>query len=173
MIRTTLKFPLKSIKLKSPSFSAQQMALIAQEGHKSVIERVTSGLGADDAPMKPLTTRAYALRGPRGNFIRKGPPYQEWKAKHGLSPIRDLVGPGEGGHMLENLSVRYADERSAKIALTSNKARIKALANEKRSPWLWWSEKDQGRVLNYARKVFGANVEIIQETFRRAFRRAA
>jgi hypothetical protein len=173
MVKTTIKFTARPIKLKSAAFSAQQMALLGTEGLNSVRERVMAGKGADDAPMPKLSGKAYPVRNKNGTYVRKGPPYADWKSKHGLNPIRDLVGPGIGGHMLDNLSVRYADASSAKIALTSRSARIKALANEKRAAWLWWSQNDQKRILGRAQQVFGEAVSIVQKQIRNAIGRAA
>ena len=36
----------------------------------------------------------------RARFARKT--YGDWKAAHGLQPIRDLYGAGKGGHMLDD-----------------------------------------------------------------------
>jgi hypothetical protein len=173
MIRTTIKFTARPIQIKSPSFTAQQMALLGTEGLNSVRERVMAGVGADDAKMPPLSSKAYPIRNERGKFVRKGPPYQEWKEKHGLNPFRDLVGPGVGGHMLDNLSVRYADANKTKIALTSRAARVKALANERRAAWLWWSIKDQERIVARAVQVFDTNVENVTKAIKRALGKAA
>ncbi len=172
MIKTTLKVGFKPIKIKGVTFTAQQNALIAQFGLKDFVDERTRGIGPDVSQMPRLSGKAYLIMGKRGVFVRKGPPYEMWKAKHGLEPIRDLVGVGQGGHMMENLSVRYADDNGAKIAFTSRMARIKAQANEKRVPFMWWSSANQERIAAYAAKVFDAAVKVFAEKFRQ-MRKAA
>jgi hypothetical protein len=166
VFKTTIKSQLRPIRIKGPSFSAQQMALLGTEGLRSVKERVTRGIGADDSQMPALSNHWITVLRPHKMKLM---PYQWWKSQHGLEPIRNLTGDGsQGGHMLDNLSVRSASATQTKIALTSTKARIKALANEQRSPWLWWSENDQKRILARAAQVFDAEVVLLQRNFRAA-----
>jgi len=103
--------------------------------------RVARGIGSDDAPMKPLNAR-----------------YAKYKTYWG-QPVRNLRGPGrQGGHMLDNISVRSADSSSVRIDITSRDARTKAAANEKKSPWYGWSPKDASEILEVAQQVARGNI---------------
>lgn len=103
-------------------FSQDEMAALADVGLRSVLGRAEAGISSDDRPMPPLTT-GYARR----------------KERLGAPPVRNLHLTGD---MLGNLSVRSVSAESARIAFTTESARTKALANERRTPWLGWSSVD-------------------------------
>jgi hypothetical protein len=113
-----------------------------------------------------------------GKFVRQRLGYAGWKAEHGLRPIRDMWGSGkEGGHMLDNFTVRSASESSVRLAFTQNKARARALSNERRTPFLSWSDSDVAKIMDRAAAMFKEEVSASTASFpalvRRALRRAA
>jgi hypothetical protein len=182
MIRASIKItgsnPLlgagrRSLGGKAPlplSFGQDQMRQLAQFGLDTVITRTKRGIGSDDSSMPALSQKKSALKR-EGRFVRQRVGYAAWKSAHGLQPIRDLVGSGkEGGHMLDNASVRGVSEQSATIAFTARKARQKALSNEKRTPFFSFSPSDSRKIMEFAAKLFNAQVQAIA---RRTYRRAA
>lgn len=124
MISTRLGFEgrIPQLSRLTAGFSQAEMAVLAQVGLGSVQARAEAGIGSDDLPMQPLS-RGYARR----------------KERLGAPPIRNLRLTGD---MLSNLSVRQVSAESARIAFTTESARTKALANERRTPWLGWSSVD-------------------------------
>jgi hypothetical protein len=150
----------------------ERMQEIGEFAIRTVKDRVAQGIGSDDAPMPPLKVSRRAgidvnIHG-KQRTIRS---YAQWKSAHGLKPIRDLMGAGaDGGNMLDNLSVRTVSGSSATISLTARKARAKALANERRAPWLSFSDSDQKAIAAFAGKAFGVVVEIAAASIRRAWR---
>ena len=176
MISTNVKFSggIGGLGLGSDSFFRKiQMQRLGEVGLKSVIDRTKKGIGSDDAQMPPLKLgKVLQFAGRQNGRVQfKNIGYPGWKAAHGLQPIRDLVGAGVGGHMLDNPSVRQATETSVKMAFTSRLARQKALTNEKRSPFFSFSDADQRNIIEYAEQLFRAQVEVIAQAIRR--RRAA
>ncbi len=125
-------------------------------------------------PMKALSGKTSPVLH-RGKFVRQRLGYAAWKSKHGLQPIRDLTGSGvEGGHMLDNLSVRSVSETAVRMSITARQARAKALANEKRAPWLSFSDGDERAIVAYARQLFESQVEAIRRrTVQPGIRRVA
>lgn len=147
------------------SFNTGQMLELGSFANKTVKERTRSGIGSDDAPFPPLSQKTSAIRN-RGKFVRQREGYAAWKAAHGLAPIRDLWGDGrEGGHMLDNSTVRYADDRTVKIAFTARMARLKALANERRTPFYSFSDADAKKIMDYAAKLWKSNVKQVIDLF--------
>lgn len=118
--------------------------------------RLARGVGVDDAPMPPLSGRTSAILR-NGNFVRQRAGWADWKSRHGLQSFRDLYGDGrQGGHMLDNLSVRSANASSVRIDFTSRSARTKAQANSKRANWHGFSPSDQVKIAAFAmRELFG------------------
>ena len=124
----------------------------------TIRERSARGLGSDGAPMKPLRASRIetVVTGKLASFKRIG--YAAWKAKHGLQPVRDLIGTGEqGGHMWDGARVTIAGEQLTRISFTKKHAREKALANEKRSPFFSFSPADQAKIVAEAARLFSAN----------------
>lgn len=157
------------------SFSQDQMRQLGQFALDTVIARTKRGIGSDDSAMPALKHgRGVEFAGRIGGRAQFRPKlgYAAWKAAHGLQPVRDLVGTGkEGGHMLDNPSVRSVSEKSVTMAFTSRKARVKALANEKRTPFFSMSSADQKKIMDFAAQLFGGAVaEIARQTY---LRRAA
>ena len=167
MIKTTVKFSgvnLGGLGLGSGSlFRKVQMQRLGEFALKTVIERTKKGVGSDDSPMPALSQKYSAVKS-KGKFVRQRVPYALWKAEHGLQPFRDLSGTGkQGGHMLDNPSVRLATESSVKMAFTSRTARMKAVANEKRTPFFSFSDADEKKIREYAEQLFHAQVEVIRQ----------
>jgi len=151
-------------------FQKVQMQRLGEFALNTVIERTKKGIGSEDAPMPPLKL-GKVLRFDRrenGRAKLKNIGYAGWKAAHGLQPIRDLVGAGVGGHMLDNPSVRLATENTVRMAFTSRLARQKAITNEKRSPFFSFSNADQQKIFEYAEKIFETQVAAIRQITRRA-----
>lgn len=70
-----------------------------------------------------------------------------------------LVSRVRGGtHMLDNLGVRYADSSSVRMDITQDFARVKARANERRSPWFGFSPNDVRRIIDFAKALWGVNI---------------
>ena len=181
MLDLKVKINGKKIVLNDAAFSigllsmrTEQMYRLGQYALETVKQRITSGVGVNDAPMPPLSQKTSPIM-KRGKFVRQRTGYAAWKASHGLKPFRDLVGTGkDGGHMLDNLTIRAVTETMCRMALTSRKARAKAIANERRVPFLAFSPTDQRKIQARAAQIFGAEVIArAAEPFRRAFRRAA
>jgi len=148
------------MRMGSLGLQAQQMAALGEYGVSLIKARVKRGIGSDDVPMKPLSGRTSPIRNQKTRQvvrIRSG--YREWKIRQGLSGIRDLWGTGKnGGHMLDALSVRYADERQVRIDITTRSGRMKARVNEQRSPWFGWSTQDVIKIYAFAGKMWKGSV---------------
>lgn len=65
---------------------------------------------------------------------------------------------GESAHMLDNFTVRYADELMVRMDISAQLARIRARANERRAPSFGYSSNDIRTVMNSARVMFGVNI---------------
>lgn len=143
-------------------FRQVQMKKLGDFAIETVKARVRAGIGSDDGQLPLLSAKKSAVYRD-GKFLRQRVAYAEWKAKHGLKPIRDMVGTGQkGGHMLDNLSVRIATENLMRASFTQNDARKKARANERRTPFLGFSPKDEEKIVEYARQIFKAQVQSIK-----------
>lgn len=137
----------------------QAMYGLGQFGIKLIKNRVSKSIGSDDNPMPALKTR---LR--RDGSERRG--YKQIKQRAGLNPFRDLTGLNKNDHMLQNLSVRFANEDSVRMDFTKRSARMKARANEKLAPWFGWSVQDLIKLKAESRSIFGDFVATA--TFRNA-----
>lgn len=143
-------------------FRQVQMKKLGDFTISTVKARATSGIGSNDSPMPPLSAKSSPILH-RGKFVRQRVAYASWKATHGLAPRRDLVGTGrDGGHMWDWVSVRLATDSEVRIAFTQSRARAKALANERRTPFFSISDRDEQTILEFARKLFSAQVEVIR-----------
>lgn len=165
MIQTTVKFdgPRGGLGVNSASlFQKAQMERLGKFAISTIRKRVARGIGSDDSAMPPLSAKHSAVK-VHGKFVRQRVPYSQFKASHGLQPIRDLAGTGkDGGHMLDNLSVRSVSETNVRMGFTQNKARQKALSNEKKTPWLGFSDGDERAIIAYAEQMFRSQVEVIR-----------
>lgn len=121
--------------------SSVQMQSLGQLGIDLIRGRVARGVGSDDQSMKPLN-RFYVRR----------------KARAGLPAVRNLRGPGRGPHMLDDLSVRLAVRNMVRVDITTRLSRIKAAANEKKSPWYGWSPRDASVILSAAQEMARGNI---------------
>ena len=181
MVTTSVKTTLSRDMLAGVGFGSEgifrrvQMNRLGEAAIQLIRARVARGIGSDDQPM-PALKRGKVIQfagrvDGRATFRNIG--YAGYKTKKGLQPIRDLYGDGsQGGHMLDNISVRAADESSVRIAITARKARTKALANEKRTPWFSFSDADQQALRDMAADMFGDAVRQVSNRFT-AYRRAA
>jgi hypothetical protein len=172
MISLGVKHNIGGLGLNSASLQRiLQMEKIGNFGLQTVIARAKRGIGSDDAPFPPLkgsNVRQFAARVNGKATFRSASGSAQWKSKHGLQPTRDLVGAGTwGGHMLDNPSVRKASETEVRIAFTSRSARVKALANEQRTPFFSFSEADQRAIVDFVAKMWGAGVQQLQQAFGR------
>ena len=176
MISTRVKFNGKKVRLAGFGPQKYQMFALAQAGLKSIKMRVLSGTGSNDAVMPPLETKGkgtrYSIR--QGKMIEfdKGNPYPTQKRRAGLKPIRDLVGFGKDGHMLDDLRVTYADPKLARIDITRGSSRMKARANEQRAPWWGLSPRDVVAVTVACKRIFKGMVEGIRIALKPAGRKA-
>lgn len=143
MISTRVKFQGSRVKLVGDGPDKYTWFSLGRFAIQTIRERVSRGIGSDDAPMPPLSGRGSAVTRD-GKFLRQRPGYREQKQRAGGRPIRDLYGKGDqGGHMLDNFTVREATTTSVRMDITSRSARVKARANERRSPWFGFSERDR------------------------------
>ncbi len=153
-------------------FDKNRMERLGEFAIQTVKARVARGIGSDDAQMAPLSgSRIVKAKvwNKRSRYVtingryRMTEGYAAWKSKHGLQPIRDLKGTGkDGGNMLENLTVRSVSESLVTIGFSQNKARAKAISNERKSPWLSFSDSDERLIVAYARQMFQSQVEVIR-----------
>jgi hypothetical protein len=138
---------------------ADQIKLVADYGIALQLGQLDAGLGSDGASMPPLKgggTVAFLARvNGRATFERRS--YAGTKIKLGLKPMRDLLGPGIGGHMRNDIRINSLDDRQATIAITTRQSRIKALANEKRAPWWGWSPASVALLTARAAEVYGSS----------------
>jgi hypothetical protein len=81
-----------------------------------------------------------------------GRPYLTYRAN-----IR-FRSPDGGAHMLDNFTVRYADELTVRMDITAQWARDRARANEQRAPWFGFSPNDIRVIAGLAQQMFHANV---------------
>jgi hypothetical protein len=65
---------------------------------------------------------------------------------------------GGGAHMLDNFTVRYADELVVRMDITAQWARDRARGNEMRAPWFGMSPNDVRAIVLFAQSLFHANV---------------
>ena len=135
---------------------AEQIKQLADYGIVLQIAQARAGLGSDGQPMPPLkngSRAAFVAReNGRARFTRKT--YGDWKAAHGLQPIRDLYGAGKGGHMLDDIRINYLDDRQATIAITNKLNRDKARGNEAKAPWWGWSTDSVRKLTAAAAEIF-------------------
>lgn len=165
---------------------ADQLRQVADYGITLQVAQARAGIGSNGQPMKPLQGGGHAVfvasRNGKPVFARKT--YADWKAAHGLQPVRDLYGPGKGGHMLDEIRINSLDSRRATIAITSKVGRDKARGNELRAAWWGWSPVSARKLAVFAGEVFqgGLNEQLYAmgligqnalSQARRVFRRAA
>jgi hypothetical protein len=166
MIGITISGPLmesgkmwtKPMVTRDELFNIRQMERIGNFAVARIMVRAKAGIGSDGQKMPPLKGKARAIKNAEGKTVRYMTFYANQKKRRGLNPFRDLVGFGKDGHMLDNLTVRQVTPNSVKIALTSRKARIKGLANEKLHPWLGFAPSDKDEIVKFAGGIFKSEV---------------
>ena len=139
---------------------AEQIKQLADYGIVLQIAQARAGLGSDGQQMPPLKGGSRAVfvarENGRARFARKT--YGDWKAAHGLQPIRDLYGAGKGGHMHDDIRINYLDDRQSSIAITSRVSRDKARGNEAKAPWWGWSTDSIRKLTADAAEIFQTGV---------------
>lgn len=131
----------------------EQMRDLGDYGIQLQLQQVAAGSGSDGQPMRSLR-----------------PKYAAWKAKIGLKPVRDLRGPGgrvlitnkkrrtskssAPGHMLEAIRQNYLSDKEVRLGITTQKDRIKASANEAKSPWWGWNPASVRKLADRMASVF-------------------
>ena len=140
---------------------AEQVKQLAEYGIALQVGQARAGVGSDGQQMPPLkgggSHSVFVARvGGRATFARKT--YADYKAAHGLSPVRDLYGPGIGGHMLDDIRINYLDHKKATIAITTTKSRQKARANEQKAAWWGWDQQSMKKLSEFSAQLFGATV---------------
>ena len=152
-----------------------QMTALGQSAIDSIQRRLDHGVGSSDAAMPPLKDR-----------------YRQWKERIGLGGIRNLTGPGmamqsvtargpdgkrrrtgewkrvsgKGNmHMLDDVRITSVSETQVRIAITNAYSRLKASANERRSPWFGFSPRDMQFLERESKRIFQANVDSIRARF--------
>ncbi len=125
----------------------QHMQTLGEYGVSLMKQRASKGIGSDDTPMGPLTDR-----------------YRKFKQRKTGRSARDLKFTGK---MLDSLSLRSVSATQARIDITSRDGRMKARANEQRTPWFGWSPQDMrklgtlfcqmfgGQIANFGARIFG------------------
>jgi hypothetical protein len=134
------------------------MANLGKFALQTVLDRTRSGVGSDDAPFPELKNSRRAVK-VEGKTVRIAKGYADRKKAKGLQGKRDMVGFGVGGHMLENASVRSATAPGVRMAFTASKARVKARANERRTPFFAFSDADTEKIVAEATRQLGAEVQ--------------
>jgi hypothetical protein len=142
---------------------AEQVHELTQFGLMEQLGQVDAGQGSNGQTMKPLAAG-----------------YARWKQSVGLPPKRDLRGVGgrpvvtrkngqrkrlrsashmQGrGHMLDDVRVNYVDDRKGTITISNEASRIKARANERRSPWWGWNPASINRMRQKSAELFGTGM---------------
>ena len=179
MIQTTIKgtdqlrgFGRTSGALAEVAIPIRQMERLGQFARDVVVSRVRKGLGADGSAMPPLKGKMYARKRKDGSFGVNRSIYAGWKAKRGLQPFRDLWGTGkQGGHMLDKFTARPGTATLVRIAFTTRDSRIKALANEKRAPFLGFAPQDVSAIKAKASEIFRSEIRSTTGGFRNLMRK--
>jgi len=117
---------------------AQHMMTLGEYGVSLMKQRVGKGIGSDDAPMPPLTSR-----------------YAKFKNRAKGRTVRDLSFTGS---MLGDMSLRSVSESQARIDITTRDGRMKARANEQKAPWFGWSPQDLQKLGTMFCKMFGGQM---------------
>lgn len=127
---------------------AAHMRELGEYAMQLQLEQAAAGLGSDGQPMPPL----HSYGPTRGRFVRRGYPQQ--KLNFGGRPIRDLRGPGIGGHMLDQIRINFLDDHKVSYSITTVQGRIKAKANQQRAPWWGLSPANIERLAKRTRAVY-------------------
>ena len=139
-----------------PLSSYEKVKAVAQYGIELQLGQLDAGIGSYGSPMPPLkgSGKAVFVARVNGKAVFERRAYAQTKVKLGLKPMRDLLGPGIGGHMRDDIRINYVDDKQATISITTRQSRIKALANEKRAAWWGWTAASVGLMAGYAREVY-------------------
>ncbi len=154
---------------ESIGFRQLQMLQLGNYGVQVILDRVAKGIGSDDAPMPPLQqqTRSTRWSKSRNGLVSTGAPgYGPRKAAGGGANVRDLNYTGD---MLSNLSVRSVSETQVRMDITKSQERMKARANEIRSPWFGWSPRNVANLIALARRLWGEQLTAVGLGNRQAY----
>lgn len=126
------------VRLAGVQLLAEDNIRIIEAGYASMKERLSRGIGSDDAVAKALSKQ-----------------YAELKTRRfGRAPIRDLR--LTGALLDREIQVRYADDNGAIMDAASRLGRTKARVNR---DMLQWSERDQAAMSEMAAQLFHDQVE--------------
>lgn len=134
------------------------MYLLGQYALSVMKARVLKGIGSDDQPMKPLSTGRSSRVSRSGQVVEfntTGSGYLRRKQRLGGKPIRDLFLTGA---MLENFQIRSVSETQVRMDITSSIQRVKARANEDRSPWFGFSVRDMAAIAVAGERILGQQI---------------
>lgn len=162
MIITRIKFEGKRVRLGGFGFQKYQMFALGRVAEKSVEARVARGLGANDAPMPPLSKKQHPIfikdkeTGTR-RFVRMSADrgYGALKLRRLGTDLRNL---NYSGKLMQSFRVVYADERKVVLDVSTKLERIKARVNERLAPWYGFSRNDERNVFAAARTMFKGNI---------------
>lgn len=139
--------------------TAEQVRALTEYGIELQLEQCATGIGSDGSPMPALSGGSVATF-KNGKFdLRRHFGYVGAKRNFGGQPIRDLRGPGKDGHMLDDIRINFLDDKMATIAITRNKSRIKAQANERRANWWGWTAASVGKMAVRAGEIWPQGVQ--------------
>jgi len=143
-------------------FTELQMLPLGNFGVETIKDRVSKGIGSDDAPMPALKmTRRKRWSKKQQRWVEYGAQdsgYGKVKRLAGRQPIRDLTFAGD---MLNDFSVRSVSASEVRMDITTQKSRMKARVNEIRAPWFGWSPADLVKLIARSRQLFGDMVQDI------------
>lgn len=142
-------------------FTELQMLALGNCGVDVIKERVSRGVGSDDAPMPVLKSRKARRWSKKQSrwvvYDRESKfSYAQQKKDAGLQSNRDLTFTGD---MLSDFSVRSVSATEVRMDITTQESRMKARVNEIRAPWFGWSPADMVKLIGKARELFGHMVQ--------------
>ena len=146
-------------------FNELQMLVLGNYGVQVIKDRVSRGIGSNDAPMSALKlSRKKRWSQKHQKWVEYGEPdqgYAKIKRAAGQPAIRNLMLTGK---MLGDFSVRSVSASEVRMDITTNESRMKARTNEIRAPWWGWSAGDLVKLVKRSRELFGDMVQDIGAT---------
>lgn len=141
-------------------FTELQMLSLGNFAVDVIKDRVSRGIGSDDAPMPALKIARRKRWSKKQNrwveYSQQDSGYGKVKRLAGRQPIRDLTFTGG---MLNDFSVRSVSASEVRMDITTQESRMKARVNEIRAPWFGWSPADMVKLIGKARELFGDMVQ--------------
>lgn len=146
-------------------FTELQMLSLGNFAVDVIKDRVSRGIGSDDAPMPALKIARRKRWSKKQNrwveYSQQDSGYGKVKRLAGRQPIRDLTFTGG---MLNDFSVRSVSASEVRMDITTVEGRMKARVNEIRAPWFGWSPADLVKLVTKAKQLFGDMVQDIGVT---------